>query len=298
MNADTRTLRAALGDYPHTAPIKTGDIRPAGFAFEFAEFKPISRAFAPMVRELKFDVSEIAIVTYLQAKAYGKPLVLLPAVMMGRFQHGCMVYNAERGALTPSDLPGKRIAVRAYSQTTGAWLRGILQNDYGVDIDRAQWITFEDPHVAECKDPGGIERAAPGKDMTEMLLAGEVDAAIYGAAMPTDPRLKSLIADPVGDAKAWHRRHGVVPVNHLVCVSEALASSSPAVVREVFACLLKGKAAAGLPRAGEIDTIPFGLAALRPALELAIDYAVQQKLVPRRLSVDALFDDTTRALTA
>ena len=298
MNADTRTLRAALGDYPHTAPIKTGDISPAGFAFDFAEIKPISRAFAPMVRELKFDVCEIAIATYLQAKAYGKPLVLLPAVMMGRFQHGCMLYNAERGVLAPSDLPGKRIAVRAYSQTTGAWLRGILQNDYGVDVDRAHWITFEDAHVAECRDPPGVERAAAGQDMTAMLLAGEVDAAIYGAALPTDPRLKSVIADPAGDAEKWYRQHGVVPVNHLVCVSEALARSAPAIVRAVYALLLEGKTAAGLPRPGEIDKIPFGVAALRPALELAIEYAVQQKLVPQRSSVDTLFDDTTRALTA
>ena len=298
MTIESKTLRTVLGDYPHTAPLKAGDIRPSGVTLDFAEVKPISRAFAPMVREQKYDVSEMAIVTFLQAKAHGKPLVLLPAVMMGRFQHGCMLFNSGRGSLHPSDLPGKRVAVRAYSQTTGAWLRGILQNDYAVEIDRVRWVTFEDAHVAECKDPPGVERAPAGANMTKMLLDGDVDAAIYGADMPSDPRLRSVVPDPNAEAMAWYRKYGVVPVNHLVCVTEALARSDPGAVREVYAALLRAKKAVGLPRAGEIDTIPFGVEALRPALDLAIQYAAQQRLVPHRLNVGDLFDDTTRLLTA
>ena len=88
------------------------------------------KAFKPMVREHAYDASEMALVTYLQAKAYNKGLTLLPAAMLARFQHGTMLYNAERGKLEPADLPGCRIGVRSYSQTTGAWIRGILENDY------------------------------------------------------------------------------------------------------------------------------------------------------------------------
>ena len=156
-------------------------------------------AFKPMVREHAYDASEMALVTYLQAKAYNKGLKLLPATMLARFQHGTVLYNSERGTLAPKDLAGKRIGVRSYSQTTGVWMRGILQNDYGVDLSGVQWVTFEDGHVAEAKDPPGVIRSK-GKDITEMLLDGELDAAIYGAAMPKDARLKSVIADPDGEA--------------------------------------------------------------------------------------------------
>ncbi len=153
------TLRIAIGDYPHTLPLKRGAIVSPWLKLDFVEVKPMHKAFKPMVREHAYDASEMALVTYLQAKAHNKGLLLLPAAMLARFQHGCMLYNAERGKLTPANLPGCRIGVRAYSQTTGAWLRGILQNDYGVDVDRAQWVTFEDAHVAEAKpstrrDPG------------------------------------------------------------------------------------------------------------------------------------------------
>jgi 4,5-dihydroxyphthalate decarboxylase len=290
------TLRTAFGEHPHAALLKSGAIAADGVAFAFAAIKPISRAFAPMVREQAFDVSEMAIATFLMAKAYDLPLVLMPAVMLGRFQHGAMLCNAERGRLTPADLPGKTIAVRAYSQTTGLWLRGIFENDDGVDMARVNWVTFEDAHVAQYKDPPGVVRAAPGSDMTKMLLAGEVDAAIYGADMPDDPRLVSVVADPDQAAQRWYGRHGIMPVNHLVCVTKSLAERNPGAVKAVYAALERAKAQAGLPRPGTVDTIPFGVAALRPALELAIRYATQQKLLARPLSVDELFDDTTRAM--
>ena len=154
------------------------------------------KAFKPMVREHAYDASEMALVTFLQAKVFNKGLRLLPAAMLARFQHGCMVYNAARGKLDPADLPGCRVGVRSYSQTTGAWLRGILQNDYAADLSRVQWVTFEDGHVAEAKDPSGVIRAAAGRDMTKMLIDGELDAAIYGADLPSDPRLQSVIPEP------------------------------------------------------------------------------------------------------
>ena len=127
--------------------------------FDFAEVKVANNLFKQVVREAKYDVAELAIVTYLQAKAYGKPYVLVPAVVVSRGQHHTIAYNPERGPLKPSELNGKRVGVRAYTVTTGTWVRGILASDYGVDIDKVEWITFEDPHVAEYHDPAIVKRA-------------------------------------------------------------------------------------------------------------------------------------------
>ncbi len=292
------TLNVCLGTYPHTRALKKGDVKSERLVLNFTEIDPINKAFRMMVREQKFDVSEMAIVSYLQAKAYGKPLTLMPVTMLGRFQHGALLYNAEHGTVRLQDLPGRRVGVRAFTQTTGVWLRGILSKDYGLDIGKVQWVTFEDAHLAEYSDPPGVERAAAGKDMTKMLLEGELDAAIYGGAMPTDPRLKSVIADPEAAGKDWYRKHGAVPVNHMVVLKEDLSKSNPGAVRELFRMLLDSKKAAGLPKAGAIDLIPFGFDAVKPALELMSSYALEMKIIPRRLAAEELFDDTTRTLQA
>jgi len=289
-------LRTVLGNYPHTLPLKRGEIPSESVRLEFVDVKPTHLAFKPMVRELAYDVSEMAIVTFLMAKAYGKPLTLLPAVMLGRFQHHCMLYNAERGALTPQALAGRTVGVRAYSQTTGVWLRGILANDYGLDLDSVRWVTFEDAHVAEYRDPPQIERGAAGKDLTAMLLAGEIDAAIYGAELPADPRLKSVIPEPEAAAQAWYRKHGVAPVNHLVVVKTDLLRTQPQIVAEVYRLLAAAKRAA--PATAGIDPAPFGIAANRPALELIVDYCLQQRMIPRRFGVDELFAEAEELIAA
>ncbi len=282
------TLRIALGDYPHTLPLKRGEIASPSLALDFVAVKPMHRAFKPMVREHAFDASEMALVTALQARAHGKGLKLLPAAMLSRFQHGAILYNAERGTLTPAELAGKRIGVRSYSQTTGVWVRGILQNDYRVDLSGVQWVTFEDGHVAEAKDPEGVVRAAPGQDITQMLLDGALDAAIYGAALPRDPRLRTVFEDPDAAAQAWYGQYRLVPVNHMVVVTEELARANPEAVAELYRLLEAAKNAAG-PAPGGRDTAPFGKKANKPCLELLISYAVQQGLIPRRLAVDELW---------
>jgi 4,5-dihydroxyphthalate decarboxylase len=281
------TLRIAIGDYPHTLPLKRGDIVSPWLKLDFVAVKPMHLAFKPMVREHAYDASEMALVTFLQAKAYNKGLTLLPAAMLARFQHHTMLYNSARGALSPSGLAGKRIGVRSYSQTTAAWIRGILANDYGVDFGGVTWVTFEDGHVAEALDPPNAVRAAPGKDMTRMLIDGELDAAIYGAAMPDDPRLQSVIPDPEAAAKAWYAKHGFVPVNHMVAVTGELARSKPEAVAELYRLLAAGRAAAGV--AAGPDAAPFGRDANRASLQCLIDYACQQALIPQPIGVDELF---------
>ncbi len=289
------TLRALLGDYPNTASLRKGAIRSSRLNLDFADVKVPNHAFKRVVRDLEFDVAELAIATYLTAKAHDKPLVLLPVVVRGKFQHESIVCSAAR-PLAPSDLAGRRVGIRSHSVTTVTWVRGILQNDYGVDLDRVKWVTFEDAHVAEVRDPDAFERAPAGKDPMTMLLAGELDAAVMTDASLKDPRVRSLIADPAAAAQSWYQRYQAVPINHMVVVKQSLLKSNPRAVEEVFRLLAESKKAAGLPAGTGPDPFPLGVEANRKSLELVINYAAQQQLIPRRYPVDELFGDVTRAL--
>jgi 4,5-dihydroxyphthalate decarboxylase len=290
------SLHTMLGNYPNVAPLKNGAVKSDLVNFDFVEVKIANNLFKQVVRDAKYDLAELAIVTYLQAKSFGTPYVLLPAVVVSRGQHHTIAYNAERGILKPSDLAGKRVGVRAYTVTTGTWLRGILASDYGVDPDKVEWITFEDPHVAEYRDPDVIRRAPPGKELVQMLLDGEIDAAVVGDRLP-DPRLKHLIANPEIAAKRWAESHHGVPINHMMVIRESISKSRPDVVQDVFRQFHESKRAAGLADCGPLDPYRFGVDACRPTLEIIIDFCRQQKLIPRPMSVDELFDDTTHALT-
>jgi len=294
--ANKTKLTTMLGTYPNTTPLKSGAVKSDLVDFDFADVKVANNFFKQVVRDAKFDLSELAIVTYLQAKAYGKPYVLVPAVVVSRGQHHTIAYNGERGTLQPSDLHGKRVGVRAWTVTTSTWVRGILGEEYGVDYNKVEWISFEDPHVAEYRDPPFVKRAPASKEMAQMLLDGEIDAAVVGDKLP-DARLKYLIPDPEAAAKRWAERHHGVPINHMVVVRAELSKSRPDVVRDIFLRFHDSKRAAGLPDGSPLDPYRYGVEPCRPILETIIDYAFQQKLIDRRLSVDELFDDTTRALT-
>ena len=288
------TLKTLLGDYPNTLALKRDDVRSPNIVFDFADVKMPHTAFKDVVRHFKYDVAELAIVTYLQTKAHGKPLVLLPAVVVGALPHPFLVYNAERGQLSPDDLNGRRVGIRAYSVTTAAWIRGVLQNDHGVDLDSIKWVTFEDPHVAEYADPTTALRAPAGKQLTQMLLDGEIDAGVVGGADLKDPRLRPVIANPNEAAKTWCEKNGALPINHMLVVKESLAKSSPEAVKEIFGLLRESKRAA--PVAADLDPIQFGVANIRRSLELIIRYSAQQRLIPRRFEVEELFDALTVGL--
>src|SRR4029077_15738333 len=251
------------------------------------------KAFKALVREQKFDLGELAIVTFLQAKVYGKPYVLMPAVVVARGQHHTILYNPERGHLNPGDLNGRRVGVRAYTQTTGAWVRGFLQEDYGVDLQSIRWITFEDPHVADYTDPPWVERAPEGRQLLQMALDGDIDAAIFGSENSEGTLLQPLIPDAAEAAARWAEKHGGVPINHKMALKESITQARPDVVREVYR-MLKESAASG-PSKGT-GTLRFGVEAVRQSLETIIQYSERQGLMPRRFSVDELFNDVARAL--
>jgi 4,5-dihydroxyphthalate decarboxylase len=292
------TLPTLLGEYPVTRALRRGEVSSPEVALGFADVKSPASAFKRVVRGGEFEVAELAIVTFLLAKAHGQPLVLLPAVVLGRFQHPFLVYDRERGPMTPRDLAGRRVGIRSYSVTTATWVRGILADDWGVDLDRVTWVTFEEPHVAEFRDPPNVERAGPGKDLMGMLLAGEIDAAVSGERVPSDSRVVPLIADPDAAARAWREKHGAIQINHMVTVKASLSRSRPGAVAEVYRLLAESKRLAPPPAPGEPDTTPFGLEANRRNLEVAIDAVHRQRLIPRPFRVDELFDDVTGALPA
>jgi 4,5-dihydroxyphthalate decarboxylase len=283
----TRRLRTLLGDHACTAALKKGLIKSDLVDFDFVEYTPTNKGFKPMVREQAFDVSEMAIVTYLMAKSFDKPMVLLPSVVLARFQHAHALYNAKSGTMTPRDLNNKRVGIRSFTTTTGAWLRGILANDYGVDLNSIDWVTFEDAHVAEFRDT--TKRAPAGKEIIQMLLDGELDA-VLGEKVDR-PGLKPLFPDAGREEKSWFARHKVVPINHMVVVSRELSNSHPEAVREVFRMLQQN---AALAPAG--DPTRFSPDEMRRSLEMIIKYTAQQGLIPRAFAVDELFDDLTRTL--
>src|SRR5882762_551164 len=266
----TMRLRTLLGDHPGTSALKNGSIKSDLVTLDCAEYSPTNKGFKPMVRDGAFDVSEMAIVTYLMAKSVGKPMVLLPNVVVARFQHAHALYNAKSGTLTPADLNGKRVGIRSFTTTTGAWLRGILANDCGVDLNSIDWVTFEDAHVAEYRDT--TKRAPSGKQIVQMLVDGELDAVL--GEKSDHPDLRPLFADVATEEKAWFEKHKVVPINHMVVVSRSLADQHPDVVREVHRMLAESAAASSAaPR--------FDRGEMQRSLQLIVEYSAQQKLIPR-----------------
>lgn len=290
------TLRTNLADYPVTRAIKSGAVRSDLVNFDFCGPKVANQGFKAMVRERKFDAGELAIGTFLEAKTYGKPVTILPAVVMGRFQHQTALRSTKRPPFGPGDIEGKRIGIRSYTQTTGIWVRGIFQHEYGVDLNKVTWVCNDDGHLAEFKDPPHVERTPPdAKKVDQMLLDGELDGAIFGVEVPNEPRVAHLIPNPQEAALAWYRKYNTVPVNHFFCVDKDLADARPDVVAEIFRLLKESKAAAG--NLGDIDFHPFGVDTVRKPLQMISQYSVEQKIIPRAFTPDELFDDATRKLS-
>jgi 4,5-dihydroxyphthalate decarboxylase len=277
-------LSAAIGRTPRTEALFTGAAASPRLRLDLAPVPVISRAFAPMVREGRYDASEMAIATFLMAKAAGKDLALLPVVLAARFQEGALLGRAGGAIDSPEDLAGRRVGVRAYSQTTGMWLRGVLQERFGLKPDAMHWVTFEDAHVAEYRDPPWAERAPAGADMLAMLKAGELDAAIFGNEMPADPALRPVFPDPEAAGAAFRAAHGFVPVNHLLVARGDVARERPEALAELWRVL----------RAAGADAP--GREALAPVINLAGRYSAEQGLLPRPLSLDEVWEGTPPGL--
>jgi 4,5-dihydroxyphthalate decarboxylase len=274
-------LRTALGLSPLVRALKDGRVRSDRVRFDFVEVEPVTRAFRRMTRAMEFDVCEMALTTHAQARAFGKPITALPVVLLRGLHHGALICRRDSTLREPADLIGKRIGVRAWSQTTGVWVRGVLRDEYGVAHDSMTWVTEEDAHVQEFVDPPFVQRMTAGQDLRAMLLSGEIDAAVALAGF--DPAVvRTVIPDADVAATEWSRRSGVYPINHIVVVKDSLLAAHPWLADELVRLFLASRKLAD-------HTVPYGIDANRPAIELLMRYAAEQGLIPRPYRIDELF---------
>jgi 4,5-dihydroxyphthalate decarboxylase len=274
------TLRTALGKSPLVHALKQGAIASDRIAFDFVDVDPVTRAFRRMTRAMEFDLCEMALTTHAQARAYGKPITALPVVLLRGLHHAALICRRDSPLRGPADLVGKRIGVRAWSQTTGVWVRGILQDEYDIAPDKMTWVTEEDAHVQEFVDPPFVQRIAAGQQLPAMLLSGEIDA---GIALTIDAaQVRPVIPNADAAAAEWSYKAGVFPINHVVVVKDALLAEHPWLTDE-----LMRQFAASREKSGE--AVPYGIDANRPAIELLMRYAAQQGLIPRAYRVEELF---------
>ena len=288
------TLRTNLADAPVTMGMKDGRVTSHLVKLDFCGPKAAHSGFKAMVRENRFDAGELAIVTYFQAKTYGKPYVMLPFPISGQTQHHCIGFNKELGHLDPKDIEGKQVGVRTYARTTALWVKGILQHEHDVDLDKVTWRTIDEGHLAEYTDPPNCERLPADANLEQMMLDGKLAAAILGVDLPNDSRVQTLIPNPHVEAAEWCTREGVLPINHMFVLHQDVSRKNPEIVRELYRMLTESRNLA--PASVTSALPPLGLEANRKTLQMALDWTFEQKMIPRRLSFDELFDETTAAL--
>jgi 4,5-dihydroxyphthalate decarboxylase len=295
--------------------LKDGTVKPRSFAFDFVEVDPLIAAFRRMVRGAEFDICEMAFTTYICARSFGKPMTAVPVFLVRAFHHGAILANINSGIRSPKDLEGKRVGVnRGYTVTTGVWARGILQQEYGVDLSKITWVLSGDEHVAEYRPPANVVPIEPGQKMGDMLAAGELAAAI-GVEVDS-PDVRPLIPDAFETGLAALRRRGLYPINHTVVIKNELLAAHPQLAADVFDAFAASKNVyLERLRAGRIekptemdelhrrvmqitgDPLPYGIAPNRQVIEELIGHALKQGIISKPVTVEELFAPSTRGLT-
>ena len=306
-----RPLTIAVGNPGLTKSLKDGSTPCGHLTLNFIQVDPIIAAMRRMVRDLEFDICEMALSTYLCARCYGKPFTAIPVFPARNFHHRAVFFNIHSGIKGPKDLEGRTVGVhRGYTVTTGLWARGILQTDYGVDLQRITWAATGDEHVAEYQAPANVNYSYKGKAVADLLISGEIGAAV-GDIRVDSPDVKSLIPDARNAGIAYFQKTGIYPVNHCVVIKNEILDAEPWVAEELFnafknakssylARLDKGldlspadEAAIGLGRAVGGDPFPFGVNANRKALEAIVQFAFEQQVIPKIPSLEELFTPNT-----
>lgn len=304
----TTTLTTVTRTQGNNAALKDGSVRPKGFLLDFEEVPVLVHAFRRMVRSLDFDVSEMAVTTYLCAKAHGVRFTALPVFLVRGFHHAAIAVTRDSEVRRPQDLEGRRVGVnRGYTVTTGVWARAILHEEHGVDLDRVTWVLSGDEHVAEYQPPPNVVPADGGRSLEELLLSGEL-AAVIGADIQ-HPDVVPLIDDPETAARTALRDRGFYPVNHLVVVKDEVLEAHPGVAEAVYDAFTEAKDryveqlrrnAIEEPTATDrfyrtvledtgVDPLPYGLAANREMLEVLMGHAVRQHILDAPLPMEGLF---------
>jgi 4,5-dihydroxyphthalate decarboxylase len=311
--ASERTLKLGVVARSQYAALKDGTVKPRGLTLEVVEVAPMPRLFDRMIKDVEFDVSEMAIVTYLQLKELGRPFTAIPVFPLRAFPHGTVAYNVNAGVQTPKDLEGKKIGVRAYAGTAGVWARGLLQSEYGVDPSKVTWVLNDNEHLDESPNPPNAT-LTKGANLGEMLTGGEIAAAI-GLQGVDSPDVKPLIGNARQAQADWFKKTGVFPINNTVVIKDELLASDPGIAEALFAAFKEAKAAylkrlkeqgaQGRDEEADLrfmevvgdDPLPLGIAPNRKALEMIIQFSHDQKIITRKPSVDELFAPNTRNLS-
>jgi 4,5-dihydroxyphthalate decarboxylase len=314
-------LKTAIQTLGHTRALKDGTLTPHGFTFDFEEVSPIIQAFRRMVRGSEFDVSEMAITTYLCARANGKRFTALPVFLVRAFHHGAIVHNTTLGITDPKQLEGKKVGVnRGYTVTTGVWARGVLQHQYGVDLSKITWVLSGDEHVAEYRAPANVVPIETGKKIEDMLVSGELAAAI--GVTVDHPDVKPLIPDAKAAGFAALQQSGYYPINHTVVVRDELLEAHPQLAAQLFNAFAEAKRGymerlrggqIAEPSAtdqlyarvmqeqtgdGATDPLPYGVAPNRAMLEMVMRLATEQGIIAQPFAMDQLFARGTLDLAA
>lgn len=302
------TLHTAIAKYGHTEALKDGTVRPEGIVFDHVEVEPIIGAFRRMIRAMEFDISEMAITTYLCARSFNKPITAIPVFVLRSLPHSGIAYNVNSGIREPADLTGKRVGVRAYTVTSGLWARAMLKEEHGVDLDRVTWVIVDEEHVTEYEAPSNVESAI-GKQLGEMLVAGEIDAAI-GAGNVQAEHVKPLFPDTAAADREWLQRTGVFPINHTIVIKNEVLDANPWVAEALFAAFrtskqlyvdrmqesANGGGDAPFKRMQAMvggDPIPYGIRANRTTLDAVNQCAADQRIIPKPFVVEELFASST-----
>jgi 4,5-dihydroxyphthalate decarboxylase len=308
-------LKAVTRTQGNNRALKDGTVKPKTFEFAFEEVDPLIAAFRRMVRGLEFDVCEMAITTYICAKAHGKRMTAVPVFLVRAFHHGAILVNTKAGIARPKDLEGKRVGVnRGYTVTTGVWARSILQEEHGVDLGKITWVLSGDEHVAEYRPPANVVPIEPGKKMGDMLASGELAAAIGVEA--TSPDVKPLIPDALDAGLAALRRTGHYPINHLVVIKDELIASHPDLAADVFDAFAQAKRVyierlkgGQIEKPTEVDEVhkrvmaitgdplPYGIAPNRKVIDELIGHALTQGIITKPVTAEELFAPSTHELT-
>ncbi|NED88706.1 ABC transporter substrate-binding protein [Streptomyces sp. SID11233] len=311
-------LTVVLGDFPHAQPLLDGETEIDGFLVEPVEVKPVIGAYRRMIRDLEFDVCELAPVSYLMARQEGIALTAVPVFLNRRFHHGDVQCAANSGIRVPRDLEGRRIGVRAYSVSTGVWVRGVLRDQYGVDIDTITWVVDDDDHI-EGRVPANVERVTDGRSLGELLRAGEIDAALTGnagtgrAGAPKAGWTAATTPEPSGDEGPYplfpeagtlavdhYLRTGVYPLHSLISIRTELVERDPGLPTKLYAAFVESKrrhlavqpewsAVPRLQRQGRAigaDPVPYGIKANEASLNAMVRFAKDQGLLDADFSTD------------
>ena len=308
-------LRIVTRTQGNNQALKDGTVTPRNCEFEFVEVEPLIDAFRRMVRGLEFDVSEMSLTTYVTARAYGKRFMGLPIFLVRAFHHGAIVYNTRSGIKGPKDLEGREVGVnRGYTVTTGVWARGVLQHQYGVDLDKITWVLSGDEHVAEYRPPRNVVPIEKGKKMADVVASGELPAAI-GLEIES-PDVKPLIPDATEAGLEALRKLGHYPINHLIVVKEELLDTHPELAPDIFNAFAEAKRdyvrrlqSGRIEKPTRIDDLhrrvmettgrdplPYGIEPNQQPLEELIQYAFEQRIIPRAVALEELFPSNTHGL--